>query len=192
MKSRPLKTVRGRASLSYPLYAKYTSPTCFSLSTPPPSLLQMALLSQQLQRFFITTLNCTSNLKATKKNNSVALKERARCCSAIAIDAPSSFSDVAGIRWGLSRLQGSREEMEDEAVVRSDGLDGFSFAAVFDGHAGFSSVKFLRWVSNEQKVFAFMFSPSLLLLPVWLMSSFEGSVYYFFSIFFPLTEKECF
>lgn len=79
--------------------------------------------------------------------------------------------------------------MEDEAVVRSDGLDGFSFAAVFDGHAGFSSVKFLRWVSNEQKVFVFMFSPSLLLLPVWLMSSFEGSVYSFFSIFFPLTEK---
>ncbi|KAJ9680021.1 hypothetical protein PVL29_021788 [Vitis rotundifolia] len=103
----------------------------------------MALLSQQLQRFFLTTLNCTSNVKATKKNNSVALKERARCCSAIAIDAPS-FSGVAGIRWGLCRLQGPREEMEDEAVVRSDGLDGFSFAAVFDGHAGFSSVKFLR------------------------------------------------
>lgn len=191
MKSRPFKTVRGRASLSYPLYANHTYPTCFSLSTPPPSPLQMALLSQQLQRFFLTTLNCTSNLKATKKNNSVALKERARCCSAIAIDAPS-FSGVAGIRWGLCRLQGPREEMEDEAVVRSDGLDGFSFAAVFDGHAGFSSVKFLRWVSNEQKVFVFMFSPSLLLLPVWLMSSFEGSVYSFFSIFFPLTEKESF
>ncbi|KAE8077669.1 hypothetical protein FH972_016212 [Carpinus fangiana] len=34
--------------------------------------------------------------------------------------------------------------MEDDVVVRSDGLDGFSFAAVFDGHGGFSSVKFLR------------------------------------------------
>lgn len=35
--------------------------------------------------------------------------------------------------------------MEDDAViVQSDGLDGFSFAAVFDGHAGFSSIKFLR------------------------------------------------
>lgn len=34
--------------------------------------------------------------------------------------------------------------MEDDVVVRCDGLDGFSFAAVFDGHGGFSSVKFLR------------------------------------------------
>lgn len=39
--------------------------------------------------------------------------------------------------------------MEDDAVlVRSgDDLHGFSFAAVFDGHAGFSSVKFLRFVN---------------------------------------------
>lgn len=57
---------------------------------------------------------------------------------------PSSLSDVSGVRWGLTTLQGLREEMEDDAVVRSDGLDGFSFAAVFDGHGGFSSVKFLR------------------------------------------------
>lgn len=34
--------------------------------------------------------------------------------------------------------------MEDDLVIRSDGLEGFSFAAIFDGHAGFSSVKFLR------------------------------------------------
>ena len=55
------------------------------------------------------------------------------------------MSDVAGIRWGSIKLQGPREEMEDDVVVRSDGIDGvFSFAAVFDGHAGFSSVKFLR------------------------------------------------
>jgi len=34
--------------------------------------------------------------------------------------------------------------MEDDILVRSDGFDGFYFAAVFDGHGGLSSVKFLR------------------------------------------------
>ncbi|CAI0544600.1 unnamed protein product [Linum tenue] len=65
-------------------------------------------------------------------------------CPAIAIDAPnsSSLADVAGVRWGFTSLQGAREEMEDDIVIRSE--DGFSFAAVFDGHAGFNSVKFLR------------------------------------------------
>lgn len=63
-------------------------------------------------------------------------------CSAIAVDAP--LASVSGIRWGLSKHQGPRSEMEDDVVLRSDGLDGFSFAAVFDGHAGFSSVAFLR------------------------------------------------
>lgn len=51
---------------------------------------------------------------------------------------------MAGIKWGSVKFQGRREEMEDDVIVRSDGLNGFSFAAVFDGHAGFSSVKFLR------------------------------------------------
>ncbi|KAF8380001.1 hypothetical protein HHK36_027470 [Tetracentron sinense] len=101
----------------------------------------MALLSQQLQRFLLSGINCSSVLKTNKKN---ILKERSRCCSAIAIDAPASLTGASGIRWGSSRLQGAREEMEDDVVVRSDNLDGFSFAAVFDGHAGFSSVEFLR------------------------------------------------
>ena len=38
--------------------------------------------------------------------------------------------------------------MEDDVVIvksSADGLDAFSFAAVFDGHAGYSSVKFLRF-----------------------------------------------
>ncbi|KAJ4953865.1 hypothetical protein NE237_030697 [Protea cynaroides] len=100
----------------------------------------MALLSQQLQRFLLNGLNCSFGLKS-KKNS---IRERSRCCSAIAIDAPSSLTGVAGIRWGFSRIQGSREEMEDDVVVRADNLNEFSFAAVFDGHAGFSSVKFLR------------------------------------------------
>ncbi|KAK9292091.1 hypothetical protein L1049_020047 [Liquidambar formosana] len=109
----------------------------------------MALLSQQqLQRFLLNRIDCNAGFKTTsKKNVSVANKERSRCCSAIAIDAPSSgLTDVARIKWGSTMIQGLREEMEDDVVLRSDddGLDGFSFAAVFDGHAGFSSVKFLR------------------------------------------------
>ncbi|XP_042480067.1 protein phosphatase 2C 57-like [Macadamia integrifolia] len=100
----------------------------------------MALLTQQSQRFLLNGIKCSSGFKS-KKNS---IRERSRCSCAIAIEAPSSSTGVAGIRWGCSRLQGFREEMEDDAVVRTDNLDGFSFAALFDGHAGFSSVKFLR------------------------------------------------
>lgn len=106
----------------------------------------MALLNQQLQRFLLTRLSY--NFKPTVKNNFVnttTARAKSQCyCSAIAIDAPSSLSGVAGIRWGSVSLQGLREEMEDGAVIQSDGLDGFSFAAVFDGHGGVSTVKFLR------------------------------------------------
>ncbi|KAH9780156.1 protein phosphatase 2C 57 [Citrus sinensis] len=106
----------------------------------------MALLNQQLQRCLLTRLNY--NFKPTVKNNFVnttTARAKSQCyCSAIAIDAPSSLSGVAGIRWGSVSLQGLREEMEDGAVIQSDGLDGFSFAAVFDGHGGVSTVKFLR------------------------------------------------
>ncbi|PKI78231.1 hypothetical protein CRG98_001402 [Punica granatum] len=34
--------------------------------------------------------------------------------------------------------------MEDDVVVQLDGLEGFTFIAVFDGHGGFSVVNFLR------------------------------------------------
>lgn len=40
--------------------------------------------------------------------------------------------------------------MEDDIVIRSEALDSFSFAAVFDGHAGSSSVKFLRYFMQDQ------------------------------------------
>ncbi|CAO2190636.1 unnamed protein product [Urochloa humidicola] len=54
-------------------------------------------------------------------------------------------SELEAIRWGSAKLQGARDEMEDEVVLRTGSLlDGFSFAAVFDGHAGFSAVQFLR------------------------------------------------
>ncbi|RZC91449.1 hypothetical protein C5167_027511 [Papaver somniferum] len=94
-----------------------------------------------LQKFLLNGISYNSVLK-TKKNN--IYRERKACCSAIVIDSPSSLTGVSGIRWGSSRLQGPREEMEDDIVLRSDDLNGFSFAAVFDGHAGFSSVEFLR------------------------------------------------
>ncbi|KAH7854467.1 hypothetical protein Vadar_014136 [Vaccinium darrowii] len=107
----------------------------------------MALSSPPLQRFLSNSIiDSKSAHKPSKKNALVKGRAGTRCCSAIAIDGPSSVSSgAAGVRWGSIKLQGAREEMEDDVVVvRSDDLDGFSYAAVFDGHAGFSSVKFLR------------------------------------------------
>ncbi|GMY07557.1 protein phosphatase 2C 57 [Fagus crenata] len=104
----------------------------------------MALLSPQLQKFLLTKFSHgSSTLKPPKKYTSIT-KTTTPCCSAIAIDAPSSLTGVSGIRWGSTALQGFREEMEDDILVRPDGLDGFSFAAVFDGHGGLASVKYLR------------------------------------------------
>uniref|UniRef100_A0A2P2LIS3 protein-serine/threonine phosphatase n=2 Tax=Rhizophora mucronata TaxID=61149 RepID=A0A2P2LIS3_RHIMU len=107
----------------------------------------MALLSPQIERFMLTNLPCGGlSIKSNNRCGYIVPAARSQQqCSAIAIDAPSSsLAEVAGIRWGCASLQGPREEMEDDVVIRSDGLDGFSFAAVFDGHAGFSTVKFLR------------------------------------------------
>ncbi|GLU12045.1 hypothetical protein SLE2022_287540 [Rubroshorea leprosula] len=106
----------------------------------------MALSTTQLQRFHAAGANFSCSAKTTTRSHFLTTaRAKIQCrCSAIAIDAPSSLTDVAGIRWGSTSLQGAREEMEDDLVIRSDGLDGFSFAAVFDGHGGCSSVKFLR------------------------------------------------
>eukprot|EP00897_Mesotaenium_endlicherianum_P006684 jgi/Mesen1/6043/ME000308S05234 len=41
-------------------------------------------------------------------------------------------------------LQGLREEMEDELVIKKDAPAGFTYAAIFDGHAGHSSARFLK------------------------------------------------
>ncbi|KAJ0971745.1 hypothetical protein J5N97_019704 [Dioscorea zingiberensis] len=94
----------------------------------------MSLLSPRLQQWPPLGGRGADGLRA---------RRRARC-SAIAVDAPSPLAAVSGIRWGSSKLQGPRSEMEDDLVLRSDAPAGFSFAAVFDGHAGFSSVEFLR------------------------------------------------
>ncbi|KAH7307828.1 hypothetical protein KP509_22G079500 [Ceratopteris richardii] len=64
--------------------------------------------------------------------------------SSSSLVSESPCSSTSGITWAQSALQGSRPEMEDSIVIRSDGLQGFSYAAVLDGHAGFSSVEFLR------------------------------------------------
>ncbi|GFP93668.1 protein phosphatase 2c 57 [Phtheirospermum japonicum] len=105
-------------------------------------------LCPQLQKFLLNKI-CTRYAcnKASKKNITVkGTGEGRRICSAIAIDAPSSLATAAGIKWGSVRLKGPREEMEDDAVIiqSDDALGRFSYAAVFDGHAGFSSVEFLR------------------------------------------------
>ena len=66
-------------------------------------------------------------------------------------DASNSFSVSIGgeITWAHIALQGPRSEMEDAIVIRladaDASLGGYTFAAVFDGHAGFSSVKYLRY-----------------------------------------------
>ncbi|CAN6443539.1 unnamed protein product [Victoria cruziana] len=73
---------------------------------------------------------------------------KASAASAAGVTVSTGGTSVEGItgdvRWGWSCLQGPRSEMEDDVVVRSDSLHGFDYAAVFDGHAGFSSVQFLR------------------------------------------------
>ena len=73
---------------------------------------------------------------------------QATAAGGVAAAGPPS-SELEAIRWGSAKLQGARDEMEDEVVLRTGSLlDGFSFAAVLDGHAGFSAVQFLRHAPN--------------------------------------------
>lgn len=106
----------------------------------------MALSTPHTQRFLLTKLHkhSTSSNYINTNRNIFINNRRKRCCSSIAIDAPSSLTDSPPIRWGSVSLQGPREEMEDDIVLRPNTLQGFSFAAVFDGHGGFASVQFLR------------------------------------------------
>ncbi|KAL8519513.1 hypothetical protein ACS0TY_010445 [Phlomoides rotata] len=114
----------------------------------------MALCGPQLQKLLLNKICCNYGCnKISKKNIIVKGGEGTILCSAIAIDAPASTASVSGIRWGSAKLKGAREEMEDDVVlVQSDRLDGFSYAAVFDGHAGFSAVQFLREKLYEECV----------------------------------------
>ncbi|KAL6615124.1 hypothetical protein ACP70R_037394 [Stipagrostis hirtigluma subsp. patula] len=73
-----------------------------------------------------------------------AARCQATAARGVAVGSPTS-SELEAVRWGSAKLQGARDEMEDEVVLRPGALlDGFSFAAVLDGHAGFSAVQFLR------------------------------------------------
>ncbi|CAA0830894.1 Protein phosphatase 2C 57 [Striga hermonthica] len=107
----------------------------------------MSLCSPQLQKFSVSkTCSKRACNKASKKSPTIKSRKNRIVCSAIAIDAAGSLAGVSGVRWGSVLLKGAREEMEDDVVIvqSDDRLDGFSYAAVFDGHAGFSSVEFLR------------------------------------------------
>lgn len=117
----------------------------------------MALLRPHLHRFHSNALHQSApHTKSTADAGGGLVvyptygRRRRHRCSAIAIDAPSSLAGVTPIRLGYTSVQGFREEMEDDIVIRSEALDSFSFAAVFDGHAGSSSVKFLRYFMQDQ------------------------------------------
>ncbi|GKC33979.1 protein phosphatase 2C 57, partial [Tanacetum coccineum] len=67
------------------------------------------------------------------------------CCISDFAELVDVLGSLYIVALGSAKLQCAREEMEDDAVIVSNNdLDGFFFAVVFDGHAGFSSVKFLR------------------------------------------------
>ncbi|RCV25813.1 hypothetical protein SETIT_5G195800v2 [Setaria italica] len=107
----------------------------------------MALLSPRVPRLPPSTFTAGAGA-ATAAVGIRCCGRGARCqataAGGVAAAGPPS-SELEAIKWGSAKLQGARDEMEDEVVLRTGCLlDGFSFAAVFDGHAGFSAVKFLR------------------------------------------------
>ena len=120
----------------------------------------MSLLSPRLQQSPVRAASggsrccdCTSFFfnrsvyKPTRKSK--------RICCVTAVDSRFELSSVSRIRFGSSKLQGRRSEMEDDVVVRSDGLGKFTYAAVFDGHAGFSSMEFLRFTDTHSILLAY-------------------------------------
>jgi protein phosphatase 1A len=83
--------------------------------------------------------------RAPRLPPSIVCCVRGARCHATAAGGVAAAGRLGAIRWGSAKLQGRRDEMEDEIVLRPGALlDGFSFAAVLDGHAGFSAVRFLR------------------------------------------------
>lgn len=63
----------------------------------------------------------------------------------VQVDLSASDTSKEGdIKWGWVGIQGARTEMEDAIVLRVNVLNNFTYAAVFDGHAGFASAKFLK------------------------------------------------
>jgi hypothetical protein len=69
---------------------------------------------------------------------------RPRAASGSVQQQEEEVAAVGTITIGQFVVQGLRGEMEDEVVVEADGPNGFSYAAIFDGHAGVYSATFLR------------------------------------------------
>nr|XP_043631675.1 probable protein phosphatase 2C 5 [Erigeron canadensis] len=117
---------------------------------------KIELLKKKKKKINMMSNYNNNNNSSSRSSRLSSCRSRSRSSSsssssaAIAINnSPDSVSDspAAGIRWGSAKLQGPRDEMEDDALIippPSTDLGGFLFAAVFDGHAGFSSVNFLR------------------------------------------------
>ncbi|CAL4963241.1 unnamed protein product [Urochloa decumbens] len=104
----------------------------------------MALLSPRVPRLPPSTFAAGAAASFGVRCCGRGARCHATAAGGVAAAGPPS-SELEAIRWGSAKLQGARDEMEDEVVLRTGSLlDGFSFAAVFDGHAGFSAVKFLR------------------------------------------------
>ncbi|KAI4307086.1 hypothetical protein L6164_030312 [Bauhinia variegata] len=83
----------------------------------------MALSSPRIQRFLLTKFHSRSTSK-TSHRSSFAITSRSRCCSAIAIDAPSSLTDVAAVfdgHGGFSSVQFLRDELYKEILVALQG-----------------------------------------------------------------------
>ena len=105
----------------------------------------MALLSPRVPRLPLASHSAGAGaLRCCGRVAASSARCQATAAGSVAAGSPSS-SELEAIRWGSAKLQGAREEMEDEVVLRPESLlHGFSFAAVLDGHAGFSTVQFLR------------------------------------------------
>ncbi|OEL12585.1 putative protein phosphatase 2C 5 [Dichanthelium oligosanthes] len=101
----------------------------------------MALLSPRVPRLPPSTFAAGAAAAVGIRCCGRGARCQATAAGGVAAAGPPS-SGLEAIRWGSAKLQGARDEMEDEVVLRTGSLlDGFSFAAVFDGHAGFSAVQ---------------------------------------------------
>ncbi|WVZ70092.1 hypothetical protein U9M48_018788 [Paspalum notatum var. saurae] len=101
----------------------------------------MALLSPRVPRLPPSTFTFATASASGTRCCGRGARCHATAAGGVAAAGPPS-SELEAIRWGSAKLQGARDEMEDEVVLRPGSLlDGFSFAAVLDGHAGFSAVQ---------------------------------------------------
>lgn len=105
----------------------------------------MALLSPRVPRLPPSTFIGATSARCFGRT----ARCQATAAGGVAAAGPPS-SELEAIQWGSAKLQGARDEMEDEVLLRPGSLlDGFSFAAVLDGHAGFSAVQFLRHAASH-------------------------------------------